>query len=254
VKILALLLAAVSLAAYAHDVTRPAEGVAVDAKLGANIPPGLAFVDDRGRTTTLSAALGGRPGVVVLGYAACQDLCPVTLAGAARALRDAGLAPGRDYAALFVSIDPRDDPAALASAKARDLPAKAQPAWTFLSNPASARVLARDIGYRFRHDDDPDAIAHAAGFVVLTPQSRVSRYFPGVRFDPSDLRLALAEASHGRVGSLVDRLVLLCYHFDPVTGKYTMQVLDLLRAAIACFFIAAVAACVWLRANRRGAA
>ena len=66
-----------------------------------------------------------------------------------------------------------------------------------------------------------------------TPEARVSRYFPGVRFDPSDVRLALAEAAHGRVGSLVDRLVLLCYHFDPVTGKYTLQVLTLLRAAIA---------------------
>ena len=251
---LALLLAAFSLAAFAHDVTRPAEGVALDANLGAKIRPALPFVDERGRTTTLSRALGGRPGIVVLGYATCQDLCPVTLAAAARALRDGGLAPGRDYAALFVSIDPRDDAAALASAKARDLPAPAQAAWTFLSNPASARELARDIGYRFRHDDDPDAIAHAAGFVVLTPEARVSRYFPGVRFDPSDVRLALAEAAHGRVGSLVDRLVLLCYHFDPVTGKYTLQVLTLLRAAIACFFIAAIALYAWLRVHRPEAA
>ena len=124
-RILALLAAAVSFAAYAHDVTRPAEGVALDPKLGAKIPPVLAFVDDQGRTTTLARALGGRPDVVVLGSATCQDLCPVTLAGAARALRDGGLAPGRDYAALFVSIDPRDDPAGITRTKANDPPARA---------------------------------------------------------------------------------------------------------------------------------
>ena len=245
--------AAWAFAASAHDVTRPAEGVALEQHPGARIAPGLPFVDERGRATTLSHALGGRPGVIVLGYVTCTDLCPVTLANAARALREGGLVPAQDYAALFVSIDPRDDPAALAKAKARDLPPQSQAGWTFLANAGSARELARDVGFRFRHDDDPDAIAHAAGFVVVTPQASVSRYFTGVRFDPSDVRLAITQAGRGRVGSVVDRLVLLCYHFDPTTGKYTLRVLTLLRIAIACCF-AAAALYAWRRLRRPGAA
>ncbi|HEX4332316.1 MAG TPA: SCO family protein [Usitatibacter sp.] len=239
--------------AFAHDVTKPAEGVALDQRPGAKITPTLAFVDERNRPTTLSRALGGRPGIVVLGYATCQDLCPMTLAAASRALRDGGLVPGRDYAALFVSVDPRDDAAALAQAKARDLPAESQPAWTFLSNATSAHDLAREVGFRFRRDDDPDAIAHAAGLLVVTPDAVVSRYFTGVHFDPTDVRLALSEAAQGRVGSIVDRLVLLCYHFDPATGRYTLTVINFERAAIAVFLVAA-AAFAWFRLRRAGAA
>jgi len=253
VRVACLLFAAWAVAAFAHDVTKPGEGVALEQRPGARIVPSLPFLDEGGRAVTFAQALGGRPGIVVLGYSTCEDLCPVTLTAAARALREAGMEPGRDYAALFVSIDPRDDPAALAKAKARDLPPQAQAAWTFLANASSARELAQDVGFRFRHDDDPDAIAHAAGFVVVTPGARVSRYFTGVRFDPSDVRLALAQASDGRVGSIVDRLVLLCYHFDPATGKYTVKILAILRAAIACFF-AAAAVFAWLRVREREAA
>jgi len=253
VRTLAVLFAASALAAFAHDVTRPAEGVALVQQPGARITPGLPFVDEGGRATTLARALDGRPGVIVLGYATCTDLCPVTLANASRALREGGLAPGRDYAALFVSVDPRDDPAALATAKARDLPAEARPGWTFLANATSARELARNVGFTFRHDEDPDAIAHAAGLIVVTPQASVSRYFTGVRFEAPDLRLAIAEAANGRVGSVVDRLVLLCYHFDPTTGKYTVRVLTLLRVAIACCF-AVAALYAWRRLRRAEAA
>ena len=252
-RLAAAIFAAWTFAALAHDVTKPAEGVALEQQPGATIAPGLPFVDERGRATTLSRALAGRPGIIVLGYATCTDLCPVTLANVARALREGGLVAAKDYAALFVSIDPRDDPAALAAAKSRELPVQAQPGWTFLANAGSARELARDVGFRFRHDDDPDAIAHAAGFVVVTPRASVSRYFTGVRFDPSDVRLAITEAGNGKVGSVVDRLVLLCYHFDPTTGKYTVRVLALLRIAIAlCFAAAAIYA--WRRLRRPGAA
>jgi len=247
------ILAAWTLAAFAHDVTKPAEGVALEQRLGARIAPTLAFVDERGRAMTLSQALGGRPGIVVLGYATCRDLCPVTLAEASRALGESGLAPGRDYAALFVSVDPRDDPAALAQAKARDLSAVARPAWTFLANAASARDLAHTVGFRFRHDADPDAIAHAGGIIVVTPEAGVSRYFMGVRYEPSDVRLALAEAADGRTGHVVDRLALLCYHFDPATGRYTLTVFNIVRAAIALFLVSA-AVFAWLRLRRPGAA
>lgn len=234
--------------AFAHDVTRPAEGVALEQRPGAKIAPTLAFTDDRARATTFAQALSGRPAVLVLGYATCRDLCPLTLAGAAQALRAGGLVPGRDYAALFVSLDSRDGPEALAQAKTRDLPAEARGAWTFLSGAQAARELARDVGLRFRRDEDPDAIAHAASLVILTPDAHVSRYFPGVRFDASDLRLALAEAANGRVGGIVDRLALLCYHFDPATGRYTLTVLNIERAAIAAFLVlVAVMGWRWLR-------
>jgi protein SCO1/2 len=246
------ILACCVFSAAAHDVTKPAEGVALEQRPGAPIPASLAFVDDAGHATTFGDALHGRPAVLVLGYATCEDLCPLTLSGAERALRESGLAAGRDYAALFVSVDPHDGPAALAQARAHDIAFADRGAWTFLSG-AGAKRLAESVGFRFRHDADPEAIAHAAGLVIVTPQPSVSRYFPGVRFDPSDVRLALTEAGQGRTGSVVDRLVLLCSHFDPATGRYTVTVLTILRAAIAGFAIAA-AVFAWSVLRRRPAA
>lgn len=233
-----MLLACWSLGATAHDDTKPGEGVSIEQRPGAPIPASLAFTDDAGRATSFGSALHGKPAVLVLGYATCEDLCPLTLAGAERALRKSGLTPGRDYSALFVSVDPRDDAAALARARAHDLMPPDRGAWTFLAG-AGAKPLAEAVGFRFRQDADPDAIAHAAGLIVVTPQPAVSRYFPGVSFEPSDLRLALTEAADGRIGGVVDRLILLCSHFDPKTGRYTLTILAIERALIAGFLIAA---------------
>ncbi|MEI7772996.1 MAG: SCO family protein, partial [Chloroflexales bacterium] len=73
--------------------------------------------------------------------------------------------------------------------------------------------------------------AHAAGIVVLTPPGRVSRYFFGVIFNASDLRLGLVEASGNKIGGLADQLLLLCYHYDPQTGSYTGLVMTITRVA-----------------------
>ena len=67
--------------------------------------------------------------------------------------------------------------------------------------------------------------------MVVTPQGRLARYFYGIEFPPRDLRLSLVESSEGKIGSAVDRLLLLCYHYDPTTGKYAPVVLNFMRLA-----------------------
>ncbi|HET7403782.1 MAG TPA: hypothetical protein VFJ62_18430, partial [Usitatibacter sp.] len=170
----------------------------------------------------------------------CRDLCSLAVPGTAEALDRAGLRAGRDYRVVFASIDAREDAATLATGMAR-VPAADRAGWRFVGgNDASARVLAEAVGFRYRYERDRDAFAHPAGLVVLSPDGRVSRYFFGIRFEPADLRLALAQAGQGRTGGLSDRLLLLCYHFDPATGRYTPRIWEALRLAIAAFAAAAV--------------
>jgi protein SCO1 len=252
---MALLLAAAGLAAGAPAVRAhgpdPAQGVGFEAPLGAQLPVRLTFTDDEGRTLSLGRALGGKPTVLVLGYLACKDLCPTTLAGVTQALDASGLAPGRDYRALFVSVDPRATATDLRREKEARIAAGVRGAWTFLggSGPAVAQ-LARAEGFRYRYEPRRDTFAHAAGFAVVTPEGIVSRDFPGVRFDPGALATALREAGQGGVGPPASPLLLLCYHFDPLTGRYTLAILDLLRTAIAVF-LASVAFWAWrLRARK----
>jgi protein SCO1/2 len=177
-------------------------------------------------------------------------LCSVALPAAARTLERTGLAPGRDYRAIFASIDAREGPEVLSQGAER-IPAADRSAWSFLGgNDASVRTLARAVGFRYRYEAERDAFAHPEGLVVLSPGGRISRYLFGASVQPSDLRLALAEAAQGRTGSLADRLLLLCYHFDPATGRYTTTILTALRLLVAACAVAA-AAFAWRTVRRR---
>ena len=83
----------------------------------------------------------------------------------------------------------------------------------------SVRRLTNAAGFRYIWDEPTRQFAHPAGIVVLTPRGQIARYLFGVEYGPRDLRLALLEASDGKVGSKVDSLLLYCYHYDPMTGR-----------------------------------
>jgi protein SCO1/2 len=196
--------------------------------------PALADVDvsftphPGARVPALDDYYGGPPIVLVLGYLGCVNLCGTTLTGVAEALRDTKLAPDRDYRALFVSIDPRDE----------DAPRERRPGWHFITGAASAARVAQAVGFRYRYEEDSGQFAHPAGFVVLTPDGTVSRYFEGVRFDDGVLKNALLEARQGQVQSTWDRLVLVCFH-DPLGGRNTPAVMMAVRIAMGLLVLAA---------------
>lgn len=195
---------------------------------GANVPGALVF-----REARLDDFYGRTPLVLVLGYEGCINLCGTTLDGVSYALRTAGLAPERDYTALFVSIDPRDEKA----------PRSARAGWHFLTGAASAARLAKTVGFEYYYDADSGEYAHPAGFVVLTPNGEVARYFTGVRYDADEVRAALAGATRGETQSTFERVLLLCFH-DPRGGRHTAAVMWTLRTLIAAM-LAALGVLAW---------
>ncbi len=231
--------------------TPDTSAIALTQRLGAALPLAAPFTDSAGRAIALGdefASVGrdARPVIVVLGYYRCPQLCGLLMHGLLEAAHDTGL-PATSWRLVFVSIDPDDTPADAAVRRrveidyARFLDAKASPPDVDLlvGPPASVRALAYSIGYAWQ----PAAAAapaasgapttrfdHPAGLVVCTPDGRVSHYLMGVRFDPRDLRAALVDASGGRVGTLTDRLALLCAHLDPHAGRWSTAVLAGLRA------------------------
>jgi protein SCO1/2 len=102
--------------------------------------------------------------------------------------------------------------------------------WHFLvgSQPAITKVMDA-IGFHYRWDPVNKIFIHASGVMVLTPEGRVARYLYGVNYEPKDLKLSLVEASHNRIGSPVDQILLFCYHYDPKTGKYGAVVMNMLQ-------------------------
>jgi protein SCO1/2 len=195
--------------------------------------PGARIPDVAFREGGLRDYLGTRPVVLVLGYEGCVNLCGTTLDGVSLALRDTGLSAGRDYTALFVSVDPRDEKA----------PREQRAGWHFLTGADSAAAVAKTVGFRYYYEEESGQFAHPAGFVVLTPQGDIARYFMGVRFDAPELRQAIAEAARGRTQGTFERVLLLCFH-DPVSGKYTQSVLTGIRIAM-IMLLAALGFVAW---------
>jgi len=161
-------------------------------------------------------------------------LCPLVLDGVVKSLRVLSFDAGNQFAVVTVSVAPNETPALAAAKKEQIVQQYARPGtadgWHFLTGDEAAIArLAQTVGFRYAYDSTHEQYAHAAGIVVLTPQGRIARYFYGIEFAPRDLRLGLVEAAANKIGSLTDQLLLLCYHYDPTTGKYTALTMSAVR-------------------------
>jgi protein SCO1/2 len=217
--------------------------VGFDQRLGAQVPLGLVFRDEHGSPVTLGSYLGERPVLLVPAYYECPMLCTLVLQGVVRALRALPFDVGRELTVVTFSFDPRDTPARAATRKAAALADYRRPGadagWHFLTgDEAAIRALTAAIGFRHAWDAERQQYAHASGVLVLTPGGTISHYFFGVDFAPRDLRLALVEASAHRIGSLVDQLLLFCFHYDPATGRYGRAALGAVRLGGALTLVA----------------
>ncbi|MFZ0500218.1 MAG: SCO family protein [Steroidobacteraceae bacterium] len=198
---------------------------------GAALPLEARFVDDTGRSVRLGQFFHGEPVVLVLEYLRCRDLCSYVLRDTAAALQRMPLIPGRDFEVIALSIDAREGPADSRAARAMDLPRGRSAGWHFLTGgQPEIRAVAQAVGFPYRYDPAIDQFAHPAGIVVATPAGTVARYLLGLAYRPLDLRLALAEAGRGHIASPVADLLLLCYCYDPGTGRYSFAIRNATRA------------------------
>lgn len=211
------------------------EGVRIDQKLNAPLPQDLPFKDDAGRSVTLRQYLGqGKPVVFALVYYRCPSLCNLTLTSMVKALNKIALTPSKDYEVVAVSIDPAETPQ-LASEKKSSYSKESHrnffnEGWHFLTGPQlSISRVAEAVGFRYRYDERTKQFVHAAGIMVVTPDGRVSKYFYGEQYAPTDVRLALVDSSKNGIGTAVDQALLFCFHYDFAQGKYTLQVVKLLQ-------------------------
>ena len=213
-----------------HSTLQPSQTVELvfHQHMGAELPLGTGFRDSLGRSVRLGDYFHGEPVVMVLEYLRCRSLCGVVIKDAARALANTPLLAGRDYQVVALSIDPRDGPADARAARAKylaSLSPQAAGGWHFLTGTAaSIHAVASVIGFPYRYDPELDQYAHPAGITIVTPAGSIARYVLGVGYRPLDVRLALTEAAEGHISSPVADLLLLCYCYDPGTGRYSFAI------------------------------
>ncbi|HEY7166956.1 MAG TPA: SCO family protein [Candidatus Binatia bacterium] len=247
--------------AAAHDAQRPIplRDVSFDQKLNEQIPLDLSFRDENGDTVQLANYFRQKPVILSFVYFKCTDLCPLLLDGIVRSLRALSFDAGKEFQLVTVSFDPSDNPALAAAKKGDMLQQYARPGtgagWHFLTGDESEiRKLTDAVGFHYTYDAKTGEFGHATGIVLLTPEGKIARYYYGIDFSPRDLRLGLVEAAAHKIGNPIDQILLFCYHYDPVTGKYGLIVTRAIRlAGIATVLALGAFIFLMLRRERSGA-
>jgi protein SCO1 len=210
------------------------ENVGIAQRLNQQVPLDLAFRDETGKAVRLADYFGQKPVILNLVYYKCPMLCSQVLIGLTGALKVLKFDVGNQFNVLTVSFNPRETPDLARATKADYLKrygrAGAAEGWHFLTGPEeSITALTQAVGFQYQYDPKTDQYAHATAIVLLTPDGRVAQYYYGVEFAPKDLRLGLIQASSGKIGNLVDEVLLYCYHYDPAAGRYGAVIARILK-------------------------
>lgn len=219
------------------DPAKRFKDIKIEQKLEAQIPLNLEFKNELGETVKLADYFGEKPVVLSLVYFRCASLCNLVLNGELAVFDAAAndLQLGEDYEAVTVSIDPRETPDLAAAKKEAYIKqyhkeGGADKGWHFLTGSEEAiETLATAVGYRYYFDDQTDQYVHDSGIIIATPQGKISSYYLGIEYLPNKFEYALVDASEGKIGSLVDQIVLLCYEYDPASGAYGLVIMRVLQ-------------------------
>jgi protein SCO1/2 len=209
--------------------------VGLDQKLNSQVPLDAMFVDEHGQAVQLKQYFGAKPVILIMVYYQCPMLCTQVLTGFTGAMlgvRKFNI--GREFDVVTISIDPRDGPQEALEAKKRYIQRyrrpEAEKGWHFLTGKKDQiDLVAQAVGFRYVWDPEVQQYAHASGIMLVTPQGRVAQYYYGIEYAPRDIQLGLVEASQGKIGNIVDEVLLYCFHYDPRQGRYGAVIFNILR-------------------------
>jgi protein SCO1/2 len=226
---------------------QPKEEVGIIEKLGESVPLDISVLDEYGKPVTLRELMNDKPAVLSLVYYRCPGICSPLLTGVSESVNLVDLEPGKDFNVITVSFDPSEGHIIGSEKKKsyleeleREIP---ESSWRFVtSDSVNIKRLTEAVGWGYKKQG-VDYI-HGAGIMVLSPEGKISRYLYGTTYLPTDLKMAIIEASEGRVGTTISKLMQMCFSYDPDGRKYVLNVTRISGAAIililAVFFTAVV--------------
>ena len=213
------------------------KNVGIEQQLNGQVPFDAEFKDDNGNLVKLGSYFGkDRPVVLALVYYECPMLCNEVLNGLTGSLKGISFDAGKEFDVVAISFDTRENekPDLAKNKKASYLSrygrAGAENGWHFLTGTQSEiDKVTKAVGFNYQYDADTDQFAHAGGITILTAGGKVSRYLYGIDYAPKDLKFALMESAEGRIGNPAEQLYLYCFHYNPATGRYGLEILSVMR-------------------------
>jgi protein SCO1 len=231
--------------------------VRFDPQLNAQIPLDASFVNEMGAPVRLGEYFGKRPVVLVFAYYTCPMLCSQVQQAVVGTLKMISFNPGADYDVVFISFDTSDTPDTAVKKKHEALAKFARPTtdggWHFLTGKReSIDAVTKAANFSYSYDEKSKTYGHASGILLLTPDGRISRYFFGVEYPASNVRLGLVDASAGKIGTPVDHLLLFCYQYDPTKARYSATILTVMRmGAVVTLFCMVLGFVIFRRREHR---
>ncbi|MBZ0202198.1 MAG: SCO family protein [Ignavibacteria bacterium] len=224
-KILAVLLFVSSLGLNVRSEDTSKFDVGIDEKLGETIPLDLSFLDEYGKPVTLRS-LFTKPTLLTLVYYKCPGICSPLLNGVSDVVDKMDMEAGRDFNIVTISFSPKEDYIMAAGKKKNytELMKKKIPdaSWSFLTgDSASIAKITNAVGFRYQKQGED--YMHGAVVTVLSPEGKISRYLYGTDYLPLDVKLALTEAAEGKSVPAINKLLKLCYSYDPDGRKYVLN-------------------------------
>lgn len=246
------------LKAQINPVELDLSGVGVEQLLGERLETDVTLKTHDGRQVSLSDYFDGtRPALITMNYVKCATICGPQLAGVADGLAAMGSLDADDYQVITIALDPTESLELAAAKRAGmvervggDSPVR----WAYLTGTTEARdAIAASLGFGFRYDEDTQQYAHPGAVALISPDGVITRYLNGVLFDPEDLRLAFLEASQGKVGDLLDQVVLSCFYYDATRGSYVPHAIGIMRVGglLTVLFLAFLIGGLWFRERRK---
>ncbi|MFN3648756.1 MAG: SCO family protein [Armatimonadota bacterium] len=206
-------------------------------RLNEQVPADVTFYEEgSGRPVQLAEYFGKKPVMMMLIQFKCTMLCTEELRELLDSLKELEFTPGKEFNLLIVSIDPREKPDFAAEFKQEYLKKYGRPesaaGFHFLTGEKrEIDRLSEAVGYRYYYDQHTDQYAHPDGVIIATPQGKLARYYFGLNYPARDLRFGLIEAASERIGSFIDAIALLCFHYNPAQGKYGLVIMSVVRLA-----------------------
>ncbi len=240
-----------------NELPKELEGIGITEQLGKKLPQNLKFKDQNGNVHTLGSFFkNDLPVVLSLVYFNCPSLCNFHLNGIMETLGKIDLVPGKDYRMIAISFDPNETP--------KDAKRKYQSfadsfenlneeGIFFLTGDAdSIRQVTETVGFKYKWEKETKQWAHASAAVTMTPDGEMSRYLHGIVFDQNTTRLSIVEASQGKIGDIVDKIVLFCFNYNPKENKYAVVAFNVMRlgGGMMLLIVALWVVPFWLRQRR----
>jgi protein SCO1/2 len=225
---------AVQAEGYDSGLPKILQKTGIDQHLDQQVTMSLPVRDENGKTVPLGSFFGKRPAILVMAYYQCPMLCTQVMNGVLGTIKALPFTAGKDFDVISVSIDPTEGAELARKKKAAYMVGYHQQEYAagyhFLTAEASTiEQLSKEVGFRYAYDSSIKQYAHAAGIMILTPDGKISRYLYGIEYAPINMKFALMDASARKIGSVVDQVLLYCYHYDPKNGKYGAVVMNMLR-------------------------